>query len=240
MKNIFSKILKNFIPPIFFKVYHIIYLNTQKEMYYGLDNIDKKIEKYLNFNNGFFIEIGAHNGIMQSNTYYLEKNKNWRGVLIEPSPNNYILCKKNRSKFNKVYCNACVSFSYKEEFVKIAYAELVSTAIYLESDIDRPLLQAQKGLTFLKEDEIPIYGAIAKTMNEILVDSNAPQDIDFFSLDVEGSEIEVLKGIDYNTYQFKYILIESRRPKKIEEFLINYNYRLIEKLSFNDYLFKLV
>ena len=190
--------------------------------------------------NGFFIEIGAHDGITQSNTYYFEKNKDWRGVLIEPAPNNYIQCIKNRSKLNKVYCNACVSFSHKDYFVKMAYGELVSTPFGLESDISKPLLQAQSGLPFLKQDEIPIYGAVAKTMNEILINSDAPSEIDFFSLDVEGSEIEVLKGIDYNNYTFRYILIESRSIKEIEFYLKQHKYKLIEKLSHHDYLFELL
>ena len=56
--------------------------------------------KYLNFNNGYFIEMGAHDGIHNSNTYYYEKNKNWTGILIEPSFN-YKFLIKNRSNKNK-------------------------------------------------------------------------------------------------------------------------------------------
>jgi hypothetical protein len=52
--------------------------------YYSLNNIDKKMLKYLNFDNGYFIECGANDGIRQSNTLYYEKEKGWRGVLIEP------------------------------------------------------------------------------------------------------------------------------------------------------------
>jgi len=59
-------------------------------------------------------------------------------------------------------------------------------------------------------------------------------------LDVEGAEIEVLKGIDYNKYKFRYILVESSTPNKIEDFLAKHNYRLIEKLSYHDYLFEFV
>ena len=122
--------------------------------------------------------------------------------------------------------------------MKIAYFDLVSTPINLESDVSTPFLLAQHGLPSFKVDEIPIYGAIPKTMNEILTDSSSPRNIDFFSLDVEGAEIEVLKGIDYNKYKFRYILVESRTPKIIEDFLAKHNYRLIEQLSSFDYLFE--
>ena len=236
MKSLFREILINITPPVLFNLLRLIY--NKGSTYYALDKMEKKLIKYLDFNGGYFIEIGANNGITQSNTYYFEKVKKWRGILIEPSPNNYILCKKNRSKANKFYCNACVSFDFKEEFVKIAYSDLVSTPINLESDISNPFLQAQQGLTSFKEDEIPIYGAIPKTMNEILTDSSSPRNIDFFSLDVEGAEIEVLKGIDYNKYKFRYILVESSTPKIIEDFLAKHNYRLTEKLSYHDYLFE--
>ena len=64
--------------------------------------------------------------------------------------------------------------------MKIAYSDLVSTPINLESDVSNPFLQAQQALTSFKEDEIPIYGAIPKTMNEILTDSSSPRNIDFF------------------------------------------------------------
>ena len=238
MRSLLRQILISVTPHILFNALRLIYNKGNK--YYALDKMEKKLIKYLDFNCGYFIEIGANNGITQSNTYYFEKVKKLRGVLIEPAPNNYLLCKKNRSKANKYYCNACVSFNFKEEFVKIAYSDLVSTPINLESDESNPFSRAKQGLTSFMEDEIPIYGAIPKTMNEILIDSSSPRDIDFFSLDVEGAEIEVLKGIDYNKYKFRYILVESSTPNKIEDFLAKHNYRLIEKLSYHDYLFEFV
>ena len=47
-----------------------------------------KIEKYLS-ENGLFIEVGANNGFSESNTYYLERFRNWNGILIEPIPHLY-------------------------------------------------------------------------------------------------------------------------------------------------------
>ena len=41
--------------------------------------------KYLNYSNGFYIEIGAYDGLINSNTFYYEKNLNWKGILVEPS-----------------------------------------------------------------------------------------------------------------------------------------------------------
>ena len=167
--------------------------NPPKE-YFGLNNLDEKMEKYLNYDGGFFVELGANNGIHQSNTLYYEKFRNWRGVLVEPTLHNFLQCKANRSNKTRVYCNACTSFEYKEKFVEIIYSNLMSIPKGLESDISDPAAHALEGKRFLHPLEENIsFGAIAKPLNEILKDAKAPALIDFLSLDVEGAEIEVLK-----------------------------------------------
>ncbi len=89
---------------------------------------------------------------------------------------------------------------------------------------------------FLKRP--PIFDAIAVTLNQILITSNAPQNIDLLSVDVEGAEIEVLKGLDHTQFRFKYLCIECRNIEKLEKFLSDYGYVLEEKLTQHDYLFK--
>jgi len=207
--------------------------------YRGLNKLDKKIEKYINFNNGFFVELGANDGIKQSNTYYFEKFRGWTGVLVEPTPNNYLLCRKNRSSRTKVYCNACTSFSYKEKFVEIIYSDLMSVSLGLETDINNPSDHARIGKKWLNNwDNNFVFGSLAKTLNEILICANAPKRIDFLSLDVEGCEIEVLKGINHSIFRFNYICVEARSKKNLFYFLKNNSYSLLEQLSEKDYLFK--
>ena len=183
--------------------------------------------------------MGANDGITQSNTYYFEKNRGWKGVLVEPTPHNYLICLKNRSTNTKIFCNACTSFEYKNKFVEIAFSNLMSTPIGLESDINNPLEHAKSGRQFLnkKEDNF-LFGAVAKPLNDILQSSNAPNRIDFLSLDVEGAEIEVLKGIDHTHYRFSYICIESRSKIKITNYLAEHNYSFVEQLSVHDFLFR--
>ena len=63
----------------------------------GVKRVDEKMLKYINYNNGYYIEIGAHDGVHNSNTFYFEKYKDWNGILIEPSAYyNFLI--KNRSK----------------------------------------------------------------------------------------------------------------------------------------------
>lgn len=232
-----KKITKNFFPPILWSLLRNIKNKTLK--YKSLNNLDKKIECYVNFNNGYFVELGAYDGITYSNTYYFEKYKRWRGILIEPIPHNYLECLKNRSKETLVFCNACVSFHYKEKFVEIIYSDMMSASIGLETDINDTENHASTGKQFSKEGKDNFsFGAIADQLNNILLKANAPKQIDFLSLDVEGAELEVLKGINHNYYRFKFICIESKNIAKITDYLSINNYFMIEKLSPCDYLFK--
>ena len=231
-----KKIMKQIVPPILWNIGRKLKNNTGK--YYSINGLDEKIEKYLPFTNGFYVELGANDGVSQSNTLYFERNKNWRGVLVEPTPHNYLKCLANRSTENHIFCNACVSFDYKNPFVEIAFANLMSSPIGLESDVLDPIFHAESGKQFLEStDRVFTFGAVAKTLNDLLSISKAPKDIDLLSLDVEGAEIEVLKGIDHKAYRFKYMCIECRDIDKLTSYLNPLGYELKEKLSGHDYLF---
>jgi len=160
-------------------------------------------------------------------------------VLVEPIPHNYLKCLQNRSKQSKIFCNACVSLEYNQKFVEIIYSGLMSVALKLENDINNLYEHAKLGKQFLSDSENNFsFGAIAKPLNNILMEANAPKQIDLLSLDVEGAEIEVLKGINHKEYRFKYICTESRKIEKITNYLSLNNYSYIKQLSEHDYLFQ--
>lgn len=189
------KIFKQLIPPILWLLGRKLTFREPffEPTYHSLNGLDRKIEKYLPYENGYYVELGANDGKTQSNTLFFEKQKKWSGILIEPSPNNYLKCRINRSNKNHIFCNACVSFDYKEKFVEIAYSNLMSSSIGLESDIPDPISFAHSGEIFLdKSENIFTFGAVARPLNELLLRSGAPKIIDLLSLDVEGAEIEVL------------------------------------------------
>lgn len=206
--------------------------------YFSLNQLDRNLEKYVDYDNGYFVELGANDGVTQSNSLYFEKYRNWRGLLVEPAPQNFLKCRKNRSPRDSIYCAACVSFDYDQEFVRIAYSNLMSTPVSLESDISDPRAHAKLGDQFLGNGETVFeFGAVARTLNSLLLDARAPKLIDFLSLDVEGAELEVLKGVDHQVFRFKYILVECRDFSRLCAYLENQGYRFAEKLSGQDYLF---
>ena len=81
------------------------------------------------------------------------------------------------------------------------------------------------------------YYSINGLLNDLLSIAKAPKNIDLLSLDVEGAEIEVLKGIDHKAYRFQYMCIECRDIYKLTSYLNPLGYELKEKLSGHDYLF---
>jgi len=232
LRNFTKKILPNEF------INYLRRLRSDLSRYHSLNDLDKKIEKYLPHSGGFFVELGANDGVSQSNTLYFERHKNWRGVLVEPTPHNYLKCLANRSSHSHIFCNACVSFEYKDRFVEIAFSNLMSSPIGLESNVIDPIAHAESGKRHLQSTEkVFTFGSVATTLNELLSKSQAPKNIDFLSLDVEGAEIEVLKGIDHKVYRFKYMCIECWDITKMTSYLNPLGYELKEKLSGHDYLF---
>ena len=213
-----------------------IKLNITKKFspYKALNGIDRELEKYLNYKNGFYIEMGANDGISQSNTMFLEKKYDWHGMLIEPSEK-FTLLKNNRSKKNIFSNAACCSFKNRDKNIKFAYYNLMTLALNLKTDVNvkKHKINAKK---FSKNS----YEFVKKgiPLNDLLAKNNAPKIIDLFSLDVEGVELEVLKGVNHKKYRFKYLLIEVRNFDRINSFLIKKNYILLNKLSRKDYLYR--
>lgn len=212
-----------------------IYFNKSK---FSSSRIDEKLKKYLNYRDGIYIELGANDGLFSSNTYHLQKQLNWKGILIEPALDLYFKCKRNRGNCNLVLNYACVPFSYKEKFVTMIYSGAMTTTDDLQNEIENPGNHAKSGGKFIPNyDKLIWFATEGKTLNKILIEANVKDEIDFLSLDVEGVEIEVLKGIDFKKYSFKYMLIESRDIEKLNLFLSQKNYKLVEQLTEIDYLF---
>jgi FkbM family methyltransferase len=186
----------------------------------SINNLDKKILKYLDFKNGFYIECGANDGVNQSNTWYFEKSLNWRGILIEPNEKIFNELKKNRCSKNIFKNVALVSEDLKKK-----------NSFYL-SDQNLESKLTSTDISHGKK-------VSTESLNNILKEHNISK-INLFSLDVEGYEMEVLKGVDLNFFNIEYILIETDNFHQINSRLKNYNYNLLEKLSFHDYLFKKV
>ncbi len=203
----------------------------------ALDNLDRKLEKYINYSGGFFIEVGANDGYSQSKTYFLEKKRGWRGILIEGIPCLSDKCKKERTK-SIVYNCALVSNDFLHSTVTMHYAHLMSL-------VDGALFRGEKdqqkrikaGLQVQRIDDTYSIEVPARTLESILDENENLPEIDFFSLAVEGFELQVLKGLNMSKYTPKYILVGPLSFDEVNSFLLGH-YDFVGQLSRRDYLYK--
>ena len=205
--------------------------------YFGLNGIDQKLSKILDFENGYFVELGANDGVMQSNTLFFEYFKAWRGVLIEPHQQTYNRLIKNRATENSFWNAACVGFDFKKSEIELVYSNLMTSPIEGRNEISDPKLHAESGQRYWGGSSYT-FKAPAKTLNQILKDSKSPEIMDLLSLDVEGAELEVLSGLNHSEFRFKYICIETSNFLALQSFLKSHNYIFSMHLSKHDYLFK--
>lgn len=145
---------------------------------------------------GFYIESGAHNGISGSNTLRLEQEKGWVGMLVEPTPSSFTLCRQMRGP-NNILVNKAISSPEHE-----------GTMIWGDWD-DSPMSSVGGHLLGRgNRSQVP-----CTTITRLLEEHHIPQ-IDFWSLDVEGVELTVLQGLDFNRWRPKMICIEVWEPEK--------------------------
>jgi len=209
----------------------------------SLNDLDRKLEKYLNFEKGFFIEAGANDGYSQSNTYFLERKRKWSGILVEGIPELFEKDKKQRVR-SVVHNCALVSNEFSDSTVLMHYAHLMSVVQGSLKTEDEQNKHIKAGVDSQNLEKSYSVTVPARTLESVLDEFSNLPDIDFFSLDVEGYELDVLKGTNLAKYRPKYILVEilvkARFFEEVNSFLESHNYEMIEKLSHHDFIYRAI
>lgn len=197
-------------------------------MSYSQIGQDLEVLKFYNFKeNGFFIEIGASDGISLSNTYLLETNFNWKGICVEVIPTRFELLCKNRP--NSLCCNNAV-YNESNKQVTFDIANNYDLLSGITSHIDSYINEVNENKTQIIVNTI--------SFNDLLEKFNAPLFIDYLSLDTEGSELEILKSVDLQKYTFGLIDVEHNyvepRRSQIRDLLISNGYEYIRENRWDD------
>ncbi|MHB8057203.1 MAG: FkbM family methyltransferase [Desulfuromonadaceae bacterium] len=194
--------------------------------YYSQLGQDEIVERYFAAHlpkGRVFVEVGAFDGVHYSNVRRLRETHGWSGVSIEPVGQNFEKLVKSYAG-QPVACVRC-AVGEKEGVAELnvsSYPHLPDwgsdVATFRESETQR--WQQAYGAVWHKE-QVPV-----KTLTSVLQENNIGV-IDFLSVDAEGHDLDVLKGLDFSIYKPQLIVVEyNRHRQEIFDFLVGNGYRL--------------
>ena len=181
------------------------------------ENEQRLLRNFFGEKPGFFVDVGANHPFDGSQSWHLEQN-GWNGILVEPQPE--LAQELTRVRKAKVFAVACSS-------PKNAGLQLPFYVAGPLSSLDRH--EMAPGAKAEAVIEVPI-----RTLDDVLTEACAPQPIDFLSVDVEGHEIDVLRGFDASRWLPRLIMIEDHvRSLRKHRFMKSIGYRLVRRIEFN-------
>jgi len=180
--------------------------------------------------NGFFVEFGATDGVLLSNSYLLEKEFGWSGICAEPNPKFY---KKLQTTRDCTVSNECIGAITGEKVNFVFAQEYGGMQKHMDDDSHKDKRQA-----YLEQGQEMELETIS--LHDFLVKHNAPKEIDYLSIDTEGSEYEILKSFPFKLWDIKLLTIEhnyTTNRKIIRELMEKSGYQCIE-VDWDDWYFK--
>jgi FkbM family methyltransferase len=161
---------------------------------------------------GYFLEFGATNGVDLSNTYLLEKDFGWKGILAEPAKVWHEDLRANRT--------ASIDF----DCVWSKSGELLNFTVAPEAEYSTISSFTQKDAHASSRRKGENYSVNTISLNDLLSRHGAPSKIDYLSIDTEGSELEILEAFNFDQYAISVITCEhnfSSQRVKIYKLLIS-------------------
>lgn len=194
-------------------------------------------DKYLNETifkekkNGFFVDVGAHDGISFSNTYFFEKNLNWQGICIEPNPDIFQKLIKNRNA-------TCLQIGIANISTTTEYLKCSGFMLEMYSGIIKNMDPRHRKRI---EHEMIEFGGNTEIVNISVLrlcdifETYQIKQIDLLSIDIEGGEEEAIKSIDFDKVKIDIIVIENNfNENKIKKYLLSCGYVYLKKLDKDD------
>lgn len=196
--------------------------------------MDARLERYIGERPGFFVEAGASDGYEQSNTYALERIHGWRGLLVEPIPELARAAERERNA-SRVFNCALTDSEAPGATVHLLYGGLMTVVAGGRPDDAEWIADAHA----LPQEQRPHeFEVPARTLSSLLDEVRAPE-VGLLSLDVEGYEPTVLRGLDFSRHSPRLILVEARDEEAClaVEDVLGGRYRLFERMSPFDLLY---
>jgi len=147
---------------------------------------------------GFFVEVGALDGLRFSNTYSFEQ-AGWRGVCVEAHPDYIDLLQRNRPGSR---CFFAAAGDHEGEVT--FYTNKRGSLSTLDPSLEAEFRKHGKYFTGFEPKVVPM-----RTLNSILEEAQTPTPIDIVSIDVEGAEMQVMRGFDLAKFQPRILVLEA-------------------------------
>ena len=220
-----------------FYFFYNIYIRNFKFLKNGSQFQEDKfiLENFPKDHKGIYLDIGCFHPTRHNNTFSMYK-KGWKGINIDMNPLSIELFEFCRPR--DINLNVAISNDNLEK--KVYFLGDLNT----QNTLDNNQLNFLKSHHNVRDHEIVEKKIKTQNINSIL-DKFKFYNIDFMNLDVEGHEIEVLKSIDFNKINIKFLCVEIinhnqesiEKGKKIHSYLTLNRYQLIKQLDFN-YIYK--
>jgi FkbM family methyltransferase len=199
-------------------------------MFYSQDGQDKYLETcvFKGFKNGFFVDVGAHDGILINNTLYFEKYNGWTGINIEPIATVYDKLIVNRPFCININCAVSNTDGDAEFILNKGYTEMISG---LKNSYDGRHMSRLQKENIMTNSTTEIINVCTKRL-ETIFDENNTVHVNYLSVDVEGGEFDVLKSINFDKVFIDIIGFENNYNDvsvPIVKYLENKNFTVCHK-----------
>lgn len=198
-------------------------------MYYGQRETDKYIEAYFQGQEtGNCVEVGVANGTKGSNTLFFEE-RGWQTLCIDPIPEHVEEAKETR---NLVVECACANFDGFDWFTAYDIGDHSIKSSLSSLSTDPRLIESHKDIT----NNTDQFMVEVRRLTKVLQEQDWPTKIDFISIDTEGTELDVLRGLDLGKYEVRLLVVENNfEDEDIREYLECFDFEFTERFFVNDF-----
>ena len=182
-------------------------------------------------NNGYFVDIGAADGFTASNTFALEKWYKWQGICVDPNP---VFAQTLFNGRDAVCSTLCV---HEKTGDILPFKFLADENTFFGWNFRAGLVQHVGPIAEEVDRFFANINVLTISLMDLLKLYNAPQQIDYLSIDAEGSEWKILKSFDFTAYDITCITVEYSDPGErllIFKLLSDHGYKQVEQHRSNN------
>jgi len=202
--------------------------NNMKMQYYSQDHQDEFLHKnvFKNLWDGYFVDVGSHDGVTINNTLFFEKNYKWTGINVEPIESVYSQLIINRPNCINLNCAVNNEDGFSEFILNKGYTEMISG---LKSEFDPRHSNRLSQELSCYGGSTEIISVKTKRLETIFAENNVKH-VNYLSIDVEGAEFEVIKSINFDKVFIDVIGFENNykdQGLKVKNYLEEKGYVLL-------------